>query len=520
MRGNKRRGAVVATAAKQSQPTALNDAILDVVNRKGTRCCVECGATSTPQWREGPMGPKTLCNACGVRRQRLLRKQQAATVGLVPTAPVAAVQARRRIVGRATPQSTPLESEDLPFGAASGSEHSSDETEVDWATGTANKHHHHHHQLHPREQLAAPQEVEESCNEDESAAYDLLFFAGVECGSQHFHQHHDHLDQQLQGHGHNTRRHVQPVRRQDDFFYYSEDEAVGLERGRMDQGGCKRPRITALVAPALQPPPTGLDLRLQQHHVIRPWQRGSSLSSTEDMAESEVAFKLSKASGDVAKMQQQSQPQLAHGEPVQQEIQTHLQSALGQQQQQQQQPGERCQLPPTARADLNEHASGLAPSEELGQPNPLAIPPIGHFSVPMALPVLPLSLPLPALSLPAISTKDLEILVKLQLEFQRACMQLHHANVACEAVGAVVEERRQAAVSAHDQAAVASQQLAAEARAMADRYRLRDVLNRLQADPIARRAVPVAGAQAVPLPEMMMEQLQPELEPRSPAEQH
>ncbi|GKB59648.1 GATA transcription factor 11-like protein [Tanacetum coccineum] len=29
--------------------------------------CTHCQTTKTPQWREGPMGPKTLCNACGVR---------------------------------------------------------------------------------------------------------------------------------------------------------------------------------------------------------------------------------------------------------------------------------------------------------------------------------------------------------------------------------------------------------------------------------------------------------------------
>ncbi|CAI9105056.1 OLC1v1003902C2 [Oldenlandia corymbosa var. corymbosa] len=32
-----------------------------------TKQCTHCQVTKTPQWREGPMGPKTLCNACGVR---------------------------------------------------------------------------------------------------------------------------------------------------------------------------------------------------------------------------------------------------------------------------------------------------------------------------------------------------------------------------------------------------------------------------------------------------------------------
>ncbi|GAU24731.1 hypothetical protein TSUD_355600 [Trifolium subterraneum] len=31
------------------------------------RKCLHCGTDKTPQWRTGPMGPKTLCNACGVR---------------------------------------------------------------------------------------------------------------------------------------------------------------------------------------------------------------------------------------------------------------------------------------------------------------------------------------------------------------------------------------------------------------------------------------------------------------------
>ncbi|CAL4896736.1 unnamed protein product [Urochloa decumbens] len=34
---------------------------------KRARMCLQCGATETPQWRSGPMGPVTICNACGVR---------------------------------------------------------------------------------------------------------------------------------------------------------------------------------------------------------------------------------------------------------------------------------------------------------------------------------------------------------------------------------------------------------------------------------------------------------------------
>jgi hypothetical protein len=36
-------------------------------NSAGVRKCMHCEITETPQWRAGPNGPKTLCNACGVR---------------------------------------------------------------------------------------------------------------------------------------------------------------------------------------------------------------------------------------------------------------------------------------------------------------------------------------------------------------------------------------------------------------------------------------------------------------------
>lgn len=40
----------------------------------GPRLCVDCGLTSSPEWRRGPSGPKSLCNACGLRLSKLKRK--------------------------------------------------------------------------------------------------------------------------------------------------------------------------------------------------------------------------------------------------------------------------------------------------------------------------------------------------------------------------------------------------------------------------------------------------------------
>ncbi|KAK4282736.1 hypothetical protein QN277_014079 [Acacia crassicarpa] len=42
------------------------------------KCCTDCKTTKTPLWRGGPSGPKTLCNACGIR----YRKKRVSQVGL------------------------------------------------------------------------------------------------------------------------------------------------------------------------------------------------------------------------------------------------------------------------------------------------------------------------------------------------------------------------------------------------------------------------------------------------------
>jgi hypothetical protein len=38
--------------------------------------CQSCGAKLTPEWRRGPSGPGTLCNACGLRYSKTVRRTQ------------------------------------------------------------------------------------------------------------------------------------------------------------------------------------------------------------------------------------------------------------------------------------------------------------------------------------------------------------------------------------------------------------------------------------------------------------
>ncbi|XP_019197057.1 PREDICTED: GATA transcription factor 9-like [Ipomoea nil] len=54
------------TAAPKKKDAAAAAAAAAGSNGEG-RKCLHCATDKTPQWRTGPMGPKTLCNACGVR---------------------------------------------------------------------------------------------------------------------------------------------------------------------------------------------------------------------------------------------------------------------------------------------------------------------------------------------------------------------------------------------------------------------------------------------------------------------
>lgn len=42
------------------------------------RRCDQCGTEDTPEWRKGPKGPKTLCNACGLQYSKRVRLEEQA----------------------------------------------------------------------------------------------------------------------------------------------------------------------------------------------------------------------------------------------------------------------------------------------------------------------------------------------------------------------------------------------------------------------------------------------------------
>ncbi|KAK3224124.1 hypothetical protein Dsin_011149 [Dipteronia sinensis] len=58
-------------ANNPSNNNSANDSLL-------ARRCANCDTTSTPLWRNGPRGPKSLCNACGIRFKKEERRATAA----------------------------------------------------------------------------------------------------------------------------------------------------------------------------------------------------------------------------------------------------------------------------------------------------------------------------------------------------------------------------------------------------------------------------------------------------------
>ncbi|URD89790.1 hypothetical protein MUK42_28051 [Musa troglodytarum] len=63
------------------------------------RICSDCNTTKTPLWRSGPRGPKSLCNACGIRQRKARRAMAAAAAlngGLIPATAPAKVRKEKK----------------------------------------------------------------------------------------------------------------------------------------------------------------------------------------------------------------------------------------------------------------------------------------------------------------------------------------------------------------------------------------------------------------------------------------
>ncbi|KZT53481.1 hypothetical protein CALCODRAFT_511401 [Calocera cornea HHB12733] len=69
-------------SGSQSLPSSSAAAAAATQPQK-TYVCVMCGRTDSPEWRKGPLGAKTLCNACGLRwaKRNSKRKGEGAAAG-------------------------------------------------------------------------------------------------------------------------------------------------------------------------------------------------------------------------------------------------------------------------------------------------------------------------------------------------------------------------------------------------------------------------------------------------------
>lgn len=64
----------------QSQPYQTQNlmySVAEVINKPMNKCH-RCGTTETPEWRRGPNGLRTLCNACGLFHAKLVKRKGAA----------------------------------------------------------------------------------------------------------------------------------------------------------------------------------------------------------------------------------------------------------------------------------------------------------------------------------------------------------------------------------------------------------------------------------------------------------
>lgn len=63
----------ISSSVKDSTGETLLNHGVGSSRSNAPRVCVDCKTTKTPLWRSGPQGPKSLCNACGIRYRKARR---------------------------------------------------------------------------------------------------------------------------------------------------------------------------------------------------------------------------------------------------------------------------------------------------------------------------------------------------------------------------------------------------------------------------------------------------------------
>jgi hypothetical protein len=68
--------AAAGTSASSSMMTSRLNKRVKKRKDEADQSCLSCSATETPEWRKGPTGPRTLCNACGLLFAKQSRKRE------------------------------------------------------------------------------------------------------------------------------------------------------------------------------------------------------------------------------------------------------------------------------------------------------------------------------------------------------------------------------------------------------------------------------------------------------------
>lgn len=102
---NDHEGGVARKPRRRAQAHQADESHLQQHAMGVIRVCSDCNTSKTPLWRSGPRGPKSLCNACGIR-QRKARRAMAAAAAVVAATGGAAVSASHGGVATGGAQAT------------------------------------------------------------------------------------------------------------------------------------------------------------------------------------------------------------------------------------------------------------------------------------------------------------------------------------------------------------------------------------------------------------------------------